>query len=132
MLKIAARLPKARERVADHLALDGMPRERALATAFRLLDLGFFRVGGESLRRDQRRLRAGHPGAAARLDRRQHDRLRLHREVGQGARHRPRRPRGARRRGDPAAPARRRRRACWPTARDAAGSTSPATTSTST
>ena len=25
-----------------------MPRERALATAFRLLDLGFFRIGGEA------------------------------------------------------------------------------------
>ena len=25
-----------------------MPRERALATAFRLLDLGYFRVGGEA------------------------------------------------------------------------------------
>ena len=31
----------------QHLELPGMPRERALGTAFRLLDLGFFRVGGE-------------------------------------------------------------------------------------
>ncbi|WP_426564930.1 DNA topoisomerase IB [Angustibacter sp. McL0619] len=48
VLTVAARLPKARERAADDLARDGMPRERVLATAFRLLDLGFFRIGGES------------------------------------------------------------------------------------
>lgn len=48
VLTVAGRLPKARRRVADDLALTGMPRERALATAFRLLDLGFFRIGGES------------------------------------------------------------------------------------
>jgi DNA topoisomerase IB len=47
VLEFAARLPKAREATAEHLALDGMPRERALATAFHLLDWGFFRVGGE-------------------------------------------------------------------------------------
>jgi DNA topoisomerase-1 len=47
VLEFAARLPKAREATAAHLTLDGMPRERALATAFHLLDLGFFRVGGE-------------------------------------------------------------------------------------
>ena len=38
----------ARATVAEHLALPEMPKERALATAFRLLDLGLFRVGGES------------------------------------------------------------------------------------
>jgi DNA topoisomerase IB len=43
----ARRLPAARQRVAEHLTLPGMPRERALAAAFRLLDLGLFRVGGE-------------------------------------------------------------------------------------
>lgn len=48
VLTVAARLPKARQVAAEHLVLDGMPRERALATAFRLLDLGFFRIGGES------------------------------------------------------------------------------------
>ena len=47
VLTVAARLPKARKVVREHLALPGMPRERALGTAFRLLDLGFFRVGGE-------------------------------------------------------------------------------------
>ncbi len=48
VLTVAGRLPKARRKVADDLALTGMPRERALAAAFRLLDLGFFRIGGES------------------------------------------------------------------------------------
>jgi len=48
VLTVAARLPDARRKVARHLALDGMPRERALAAAFRLLDLGFFRIGGEA------------------------------------------------------------------------------------
>lgn len=48
VLEVAARLPKARKVVAGHLALDGMPYERALGTAFRLLDLGFFRIGGET------------------------------------------------------------------------------------
>ena len=48
VLTVAARLPGAREVVAEHLQLDGMPYERALGTAFRLLDLGFFRIGGEA------------------------------------------------------------------------------------
>lgn len=48
VLTVAARLPRARERVVEHLAQEGQSRERVLATAFRLLDLGFFRIGGES------------------------------------------------------------------------------------
>ncbi|SDQ86336.1 DNA topoisomerase IB [Quadrisphaera sp. DSM 44207] len=47
ILEVAERLPAARTLVSEHIALPGMPRERTLATAFRLLDLGFFRVGGE-------------------------------------------------------------------------------------
>jgi DNA topoisomerase IB len=48
VLEVAAELPEARRVVSEHLRLPGMRRERALATAFRLLDVGFFRVGGES------------------------------------------------------------------------------------
>ena len=48
VLTVAARLPKARREVARDLQLAGMPYERALGTAFRLLDLGFFRIGGEA------------------------------------------------------------------------------------
>jgi DNA topoisomerase-1 len=43
----AAQLPRLRRAVTRDLGLEGMPRERALACAVRLLDLGFFRVGGE-------------------------------------------------------------------------------------
>jgi DNA topoisomerase I len=48
VLEVAARLPAARRAVAQHLQVEGMPYERALGTAFRLLDLGFFRIGGEA------------------------------------------------------------------------------------
>ncbi|HEY2477849.1 MAG TPA: DNA topoisomerase IB [Solirubrobacterales bacterium] len=47
MREFAAALPKLRRVVRRDIELDGMPRERALATAVRLLDLGFFRIGGE-------------------------------------------------------------------------------------
>jgi DNA topoisomerase IB len=45
---VGQRLPRARATVTRHLGRTGMPRERSLATAFRLLDLGFFRIGGET------------------------------------------------------------------------------------
>ncbi|MEQ1785646.1 MAG: DNA topoisomerase IB [Acidimicrobiales bacterium] len=47
VLRFAERLPVLREQVTADLALEGMPRERVLACAVRLLELGFFRVGGE-------------------------------------------------------------------------------------
>ncbi len=47
MREFAAMLPKLRKRVRRDIGLEGMPRERALACAVRLLDLGFFRIGGE-------------------------------------------------------------------------------------
>ncbi|MGS2646034.1 DNA topoisomerase IB [Streptosporangium sp. LJ11] len=46
--RMAERLPVFRERVAEHLGRRGLPRERVLAAAARMLDIGFFRVGGES------------------------------------------------------------------------------------
>lgn len=48
VLDFARRLPAARERVQTDLAQRGLTKDRVLAAAFRLLDLGFFRVGGES------------------------------------------------------------------------------------
>ena len=45
--KIARRLPQTRAAIAAHLALEGMPRDRAAATAVRLLDLGYFRIGND-------------------------------------------------------------------------------------
>ena len=47
MCDFARALPAMRKRVRRDLAVDGMPRERALACALRLLDLGFFRIGSE-------------------------------------------------------------------------------------
>ena len=45
--EFSAALPRLRRAVTADLRRQGMPRERALACAVRLLDLGFFRVGGE-------------------------------------------------------------------------------------
>jgi DNA topoisomerase IB len=47
MEDFARALPRLRERVEHDLALEGMPRERVLACAVRLLDRGFFRIGSE-------------------------------------------------------------------------------------
>ena len=47
VLDFAARLPAARERMREDLASKGLTRTRVLACAVRLLDLGFFRIGGE-------------------------------------------------------------------------------------
>lgn len=47
VLDVARRLPAARRRVRRDLQLDGFPRDKALALAFRLLDLAYLRVGGE-------------------------------------------------------------------------------------
>lgn len=43
----ARALPDLRAHVAEHLARPDLDRERVLACAVRLLDLGFFRIGGE-------------------------------------------------------------------------------------
>lgn len=51
VLRFGGCLPDARRTVAGHLELPGFPRERALACAFRILDLGALRVGGEQYAR---------------------------------------------------------------------------------
>ena len=48
VLRFGAHLPAIREETAAALDRRGVPRERALAGAVRLLDLGAFRVGSES------------------------------------------------------------------------------------
>ncbi len=62
VLEFGASLPAARDVVSQHLQRPGMPREKALAVAFRILDLRGLRIGSESyedsyglatLRRDQ-------------------------------------------------------------------------------
>lgn len=52
VLAFARRLPLARAQVDAHLGQRGLTQQRVLAAAFRLLDLGFFRVGGESYAED--------------------------------------------------------------------------------
>jgi DNA topoisomerase IB len=47
MVAFARALPLMRKRVSRHLRRDGMERDRVLAASVRLLDRGFFRVGGE-------------------------------------------------------------------------------------
>ncbi|MFI0354146.1 DNA topoisomerase IB [Actinomadura sp. 9N407] len=47
VLELAERLPDVRDRLTADLAGRGYTRERVLAAAVRLIDLGFFRVGGE-------------------------------------------------------------------------------------
>jgi DNA topoisomerase IB len=48
MLEFAGRLPRLRRATANLLEGKGLSRERVLAGAVRLLDLGFFRIGSES------------------------------------------------------------------------------------
>ena len=47
VLQVGERLPAMRRRWARDLRRDGLDRQRVLAAAARLLDLGLFRVGGE-------------------------------------------------------------------------------------
>jgi DNA topoisomerase-1 len=54
MLAFGAVLPKLRARVARDLALDGMPRDKVLATVVRLLDTTLIRVGSEEYARENR------------------------------------------------------------------------------
>ena len=48
MLEFARALPRLRRRAARDLGTDGLSRDRVLACAVRMLDVGFFRVGGET------------------------------------------------------------------------------------
>jgi DNA topoisomerase I len=47
VLDVAETLPTVRESVEGHLRERGLTRHRVLATAVRLLDLGFFRIGSD-------------------------------------------------------------------------------------
>jgi DNA topoisomerase-1 len=48
MIGFARSLPRLRAAARKHLTEEGLPRERVLACAARLLDRGFFRIGSES------------------------------------------------------------------------------------
>ena len=47
LIRFAERLPELREAMAEHMELDGLPLEKVAAIAVRLINLGWFRVGGE-------------------------------------------------------------------------------------
>lgn len=47
MMELGAVLPTARRRIRRHLKSEGLTRERVLAGAARMLDVGMFRIGGE-------------------------------------------------------------------------------------
>jgi len=47
MIEFGRALPRLRDVVSGHLTQDGFARDRLLACAVRLLDIGFFRVGSE-------------------------------------------------------------------------------------
>jgi DNA topoisomerase IB len=59
MLDFAGQLPLLRRRAVEFLAGEELRRERALALAVRLLDVGFFRIGWDRYARDN-----GHVGLA--------------------------------------------------------------------
>jgi DNA topoisomerase IB len=48
MLEFGAALPRIRKTVSRHVTGTGLGRERVLAASIRLIDLGFFRPGGEA------------------------------------------------------------------------------------
>lgn len=52
VLDVATRLPRLRQGIEADLGTRGLGRDRVLACSARLLDLGFFRVGGAAYRRD--------------------------------------------------------------------------------
>ncbi|MEU9145563.1 DNA topoisomerase IB [Streptomyces sp. NPDC048349] len=52
VLEVSARLPDLRAAVEEDLKERGLVRDRVLACLARLLDLGFFRIGGTAYRRD--------------------------------------------------------------------------------
>jgi DNA topoisomerase-1 len=47
LIRFAERLPRLREAMAEHVALEGMPEEKVAAIAVRLINLGWFRVGSD-------------------------------------------------------------------------------------
>jgi DNA topoisomerase IB len=52
VLEFGAALPRVRKTVEGHLSGSGLGRDRVLAAAIRLIDLGFFRSGGEEYAAD--------------------------------------------------------------------------------
>jgi DNA topoisomerase-1 len=47
LIRFAEKLPGLREAMSAHMELDGLPEEKVAAVAVRLINLGWFRVGGD-------------------------------------------------------------------------------------
>jgi DNA topoisomerase-1 len=47
LIRFAERLPQLRAAMAEHMELEGLPPEKVAAIATRLINLGWFRVGGD-------------------------------------------------------------------------------------
>jgi DNA topoisomerase-1 len=47
LIRFAERLPLLREAMAEHMELEGLPADKVAAIATRLINLGWFRVGGD-------------------------------------------------------------------------------------
>ncbi|HEY6960356.1 MAG TPA: hypothetical protein VI408_00560 [Gaiellaceae bacterium] len=54
LIRFAERLPQLREAMAEHMELDGLPPEKVAAIATRLINLGWFRVGGDRYAKESR------------------------------------------------------------------------------
>lgn len=65
VLEVAASLPEMRAHVAEDLNGSGLTRERVLACAVRLTELGFFRVRQRGVQAGQRDVRIDHPAQGA-------------------------------------------------------------------
>jgi DNA topoisomerase-1 len=47
LIRFAEKLPQLREAMSEHMELAGLPEEKVAAVAVRLINLGWFRVGGD-------------------------------------------------------------------------------------
>ena len=122
----------AQARSSDDLARDGMPRERVLACAARLLDRGFFRIGSEDYAEENETYGLATMQQAARDDRRRRrwsSTTRRRAASGASRRSAIRGRRGGARRSSAGAAA---ARSCSPTSAAGAGRTSSRPTSTRT
>jgi DNA topoisomerase I len=54
LIRFAEHLPQLREAMAEHMQLDGLPPEKVAAIATRLINLGWFRVGGDRYAKESR------------------------------------------------------------------------------
>jgi DNA topoisomerase-1 len=54
LIGFAEQLPNLRETMAEHMELDGFPAEKVAAIAVRLVNLGWFRVGGDRYAKQSR------------------------------------------------------------------------------